>query len=1430
MFAWNPTSYSTPLEKPMRHKTTGQTHVSDLSGIIGSPNFERDLNYTAISSPRAQSSMLLQPESRSGAFERPNNAGFPVNSRERVMSAVRLPEQSALSAPVVSGTSFSSLLTPKLQDDHHDSVFHTAVDLNATGLPSFSSNEKVDLEHANCYLQECIVKDLAESDIADQMIGTNAGVPQSPSASGAHPDDYTPDDVGHFRITRELPISEAIARALADNQSGYRAMGCFPELSMVYAFIETKLYVWPWDNCKLITTVEYPEFITAVGLLPTWSAGFLYLAAPFVIVVATLTEVLFTKVLAVGSNYDIDTSEYAMRTSTNDLRYNKIQTTREGRVFLGGMEGHVSELQNIKQTMFTKWLWFGPRLANCTLAVYERIASSLPGFHLLFRKEPVVQMVVDDARKILYTLRKDNNVDLYDLGVDGTAGTRHIHLSFQNIVSQAMPLLRNVDRLQIKQIVSVHPVDVWESNRYPFFLLSSAGLRLYFSLSPRGVRNDRPREFVLGHIRFPPGHNPSAPIPQVTAHLNVTDSFYVDGTIMMVTPSVDLDEQDEIISASNDLYIYEQKYRESVSVTSLPNRVEAIALVQQYPQESLVFKARSLALNQLMTSRRLLVVVTMKKCFLLEKAYPVDIMEKVLRSHSPMSNQVREFIEWLPPFQGCFLALHLACITTSGEICRMATRVLRVYGGEPTIESVRTVSPQRPSSSPRSNVKYSAKHDAFYYLFGRIVAPLWDIHPFVFGAEYKGAIAWISGIPAVDIAPFIEQLSLVKRYLEANWNDLFYPGRTMGRPGLPAEDAVLAVTATKAEMASIKSLASLMENSMQLLRLWDYLIKEGLTQVLDYVMKVFTKETLVALTFSDLLVDATGKMVVDSVIKAIHQRYVDEGTDTESVLRVSSYLQELCPKLFDNDDAVTMKVLTMIDKAKQNGDAAGSSAMLEHALNLIRPNATIFGLREILDRLTEKGFYEAAVELCGLAALQSDPQNYAVRFAIDRETPNDLVGRTAVEQRYRYYEMITKSLSDLESLASSRGVATQPASSVNLVMKPSDARMKLEAVLDWIYTHSSDVLLHFHVFEWSFTVCDRYATASNSPYLKDYLLRKLASLGPSDVDAYVRFLKLLAECAERLSDKWTAAQALSRLALHEVAQIAITERVEYLSRCELLCQTLKLHNGNGELSEFVSNVRIHFTLANVQKDIYTYVEEKSLGVVATPDTLARLTFDLLDAMKLFTLTTEINAPQWTLVILSVCGEPPNTKVIVSQWGKFLANVLDYAGKKNLRRDARVSLITTEITKIRSHLSPADQYCALDSMVEGFEARYVTVDSLARNDPAFPLDCIVNGLGVEIFAVVDVYRRLFEKYTADPTLAPHLLRVHMALVNTLLEDNSGGRQKLPKERRRLLLSSYARTLDGYLRTAMRQQLADDDILAELQQTSQRLAGLTASGRL
>jgi hypothetical protein len=40
-----------------------------------------------------------------------------------------------------------------------------------------------------------------------------------------------------------------------------------------------------------------------------------------------------------------------------------------------------------------------------------------------------------------------------------------------------------------------------------------------------------------------------------------------------------------------------------------------------------------------------------------------------------------------------------------------------------------------------------------------------------------------------------------------------------------------------------------------------------------------------------------------------------------------------------------------------------------------------------------------------------------------------------------------------------------------------------------------------------------------------------------------------------------------------------------------------------------------FQMANVQKEVHNYAQEKSLGALVTPDNLARLTYDLLDANK-----------------------------------------------------------------------------------------------------------------------------------------------------------------------------------------------------------------------
>ncbi|XP_055332999.1 nuclear pore complex protein Nup155-like [Paramacrobiotus metropolitanus] len=1404
MYGWNPASHSTPLDRPLRTGSIGNLpRVSDLSAISGSPDRR---TFSPIKTEPG-TSLLLQSSSSSPL--RSFGSSPHGSSLAAQVGANQLNQ--TISGHYVTARSPVSLLAPR-SDDDMDHGFPMHMDNDSLEFPSFSNKDRVDLQQASLHLEECIKKDLAKADIADQLVATNAGLPQVPSASGSHPDDYVASDVPHFRVSQEFPVHDVITAEINANTSGFSSLGTFPELQMAWVALDTKLYVWPWKDPAKTTCIEYPEFVTAVGLLPTWSPDLMYLGAQYCIVAATLTEILFSKVTLTGVQHVIETRRFVLRASTNDQRLCKIQCTKQGRVFFGNVEGHVSELQNIKQTMFTKWLWFGPRLANCTLAVYERIACAVPGFHLLFRKEPVVQMILDDTRKILYTLRKDNNVDLYDLGIDGTSGVRHIHLSFQNIVNQALPLLRNVDRLQIKQIISIHPVDTWESARYAFFLLTSAGLRLYFAVSASGL-GDRPREFLLGHIRFPPGHNPSTPVSQITTHLNLSNSYSLDGTVLMIAPD-DREDQDNIISCSNDLHIYEEKYRESVSVMEVPYHIEHLSELPQHADDSLILRLRSLALNQLTSSRKHIIALTAKKCYILEKSYPVDIMEKMLRTHSPMSAPMREFIESMPPFHSCFLALHLACTTNSTEVQRLATKILRVYGGEPVFENQLPLNGrmvQQPSQTATSPIIFSAKHDAFFYLVGRILGPLWGINPFVFGAEYKGSVAWITGIPASDIPLFIEQLSLVKRYLETNWNELFYPGRASTRHGMPSEDAITAINATKVEMTSIKSLAAILERTIQILKLWEFLLQEGLSQILDYVSRAFSKETLMQVTFPDLLNSPTGSSILQGIIKAIHQRYIDEGTDTESILRISSTIQELCPKLFDADDAVTMKVLTLINQAKASGDNTEALSILDSALNSIRGSATIMGLQEILDRLRECEFYEAMVELCCLAALQSDPQNYAIRFIVNNESQSDTLGKIAMERRQKYYFIIAKVLSDLDVLAS----GSSGSSSGTQQRKPAEMRRKLEYILDWIYTQSNDVLLHFSVFEWCFSMqLDQYAMASGSPYLKDYLFRKLASFPPADVEGIVRFLKLVADCCERSGDKWTAAKALFQLAVHETARIPITERVDYLLKIDFLCQPMEIQNSLPDLSEFLITVRTHRTLASVQKDIYLHVDGKDFDVAVTPDAMNRVMYELLDVNKLFQLVTEINMPQWTLVILGICGEPPNSRLIVHTWGKFFQNAIEFGERRQISRDALIALITEEIIRVRSHLSNSDQYCTLESVLEGFEKKYASTRR-SLEDPVFVFDCIHQGLGQSIMDIIDVYHKLFGRYTADIVMSPHLLRVHIFIVNNVMGNTLS--RSLPKDKRKVILGHYSRCLDSYLKVAMRLQLADENILIELQQT-------------
>jgi nuclear pore complex protein Nup155 len=65
-------------------------------------------------------------------------------------------------------------------------------------------------------------------------------------------------------------------------------------------------------------------------------------------------------------------------------------------------------------------------------------------------EDPVVQMVQDESRHILYTRSEKGSINIYDLGTDGRGMSRVAAINISSIVQSAANIARTLDRSSFK--------------------------------------------------------------------------------------------------------------------------------------------------------------------------------------------------------------------------------------------------------------------------------------------------------------------------------------------------------------------------------------------------------------------------------------------------------------------------------------------------------------------------------------------------------------------------------------------------------------------------------------------------------------------------------------------------------------------------------------------------------------------------------------------------------------------------------------------------------------------------------------------------------------------------------------------------------------------------------------------------------------------
>ncbi|KAJ4843720.1 hypothetical protein Tsubulata_012870 [Turnera subulata] len=308
-----------------------------------------------------------------------------------------------------------------------------------------------------------------------------------------HPREWPPlIEVGD---TWELP-PVLIERYNAAGGEGTALCGIFPEIRRAWASVDNSLFLWrfdKWDGqCPEYSGEE--QAICAVGLAKS-KPGVFVEAIQHVLVLATPVELVLVGVCCSVSGDGTDPyAEVALQplpdytVPSDGVTMTSVVCTDKGRIFLSGRDGHVYEL-----LYSTNSGWHKRCRKVCLTAGLSSVISRwvVPNVFKFGSIDPIVEMVVDNERQILYARTEEMKLQVYLLGPNGDGPLKKV-AEERNFFSvrdgqyggrqSAGP--RAANRPAKPSIACISPLSTLESKWLHLVAILSDGRRMYLSTSP----------------------------------------------------------------------------------------------------------------------------------------------------------------------------------------------------------------------------------------------------------------------------------------------------------------------------------------------------------------------------------------------------------------------------------------------------------------------------------------------------------------------------------------------------------------------------------------------------------------------------------------------------------------------------------------------------------------------------------------------------------------------------------------------------------------------------------------------------------------------------------------------------------------------------------------------------------------------------------
>ncbi|KAE9607519.1 hypothetical protein Lal_00026714 [Lupinus albus] len=295
--------------------------------------------------------------------------------------------------------------------------------------------------------------------------------------------------------TWELP-PVLIERYNAAGGEGTAFCGIFPEIRRAWASVDNSLFLWrfdKWDGqCPEYSGEE--QAICAVGLAKS-KPGVFVEAIQYLLVLATPVELTLVGVCcsggADGSDPFAEVSllplpEYTV--PSDGVTMTCVASTDKGRIFLAGRDSHIYEI------IYSSGSGWQKRCKKtCITAGLGSVISRwvIPNVFNFSAVDPIVGMVFDNERHILYARTEEMKLQAYVLGPNCDGPLKKV-AEERNLVNQKdahyggrqSAGTRLSGRSPKPSIVCISPVSSVESKWLHLVAVLSDGRRMYLSTSP----------------------------------------------------------------------------------------------------------------------------------------------------------------------------------------------------------------------------------------------------------------------------------------------------------------------------------------------------------------------------------------------------------------------------------------------------------------------------------------------------------------------------------------------------------------------------------------------------------------------------------------------------------------------------------------------------------------------------------------------------------------------------------------------------------------------------------------------------------------------------------------------------------------------------------------------------------------------------------